>query len=113
MKYITISAILFSIIVLSAYSELTPTDLEKIREIVKEAVNESEKRTKEYVNVRFDSVDKRLTHQANITYGLMALVAVAIGVPAWRSQKDRSLEKRIDALTQEIEILKKQHIQNP
>lgn len=120
MKYITISTILFSIIALSAYSELTPTDLEKIREIVKEAVNESEKRTKEYVNVRFDnvgnrfdSVDKRMTHQANITYGLMALVAVAIGVPAWRSQKDRSLEKRIDALTQEIEILKKQRIQNP
>ena len=104
MKYITSLAILLSIIALPAHSELTPTDLDKIREIVKETVSESEKRTKEYVDIKFDSleknvnerfnsVDKRMTHQANITYGLMVLVAVAIGFPAWRSQKDRSLEK--------------------
>ena len=104
MKYITSLTILLSIIALPAHSELTPTDLDKIREIVKETVSESEKRTKEYVDIKFDSleknvnerfnsVDKRMTHQANITYGLMVLVAVAIGFPAWRSQKDRSLEK--------------------
>ena len=124
MKYITNLAILLSIIALPAHSELTPTDLDKIREIVKETVSESEKRTKEYVDIKFDSleknvnerfnsVDKRMTHQANITYGLMVLVAVAIGFPAWRSQKDRSLEKQMEALKQEIEILKKQRIQSP
>jgi Flp pilus assembly protein TadB len=124
MKYITSLTILLSIIALPAHSELTPTDLDKIREIVKETVSESEKRTKEYVNIKFDSleknvnerfnsVDERMTHQANITYGLMVLVAVAIGFPAWRSQKDRSLEKQMEALTQEIEILKKQRIQSP
>ena len=120
MKYITILTLLFLIIASTAQSDLSPQDLESIREIVKEAVTESEKRIKEYVNVRFDSVDKRfdsvdkrMTHQANFTYGLMALVAVAIGFTAWRSQKDRSLEKRIEALTQEIEILKKQRIQSP
>ncbi len=117
MKYITILTLLLSIIVLPAHSDLTPTDLDKIQEIVKEAVTESEKRTKEYVDLKFDgfektvnerfnSVDKRMTHQANITYGLMALVAVAIGFPAWRSQKDRSIEKQMEALQQEIEILK-------
>ena len=124
MKYIISLAILLSIIALPAHSELTPTDLDKIREIVKETVSESEKRTKEYVDIKFDSleknvnerfnsVDKRITHQANITYGLMVLVAVAIGFPAWRSQKDRSLEKQVEALSQEIEILKKQRIQSP
>ena len=124
MKYIISLTILLSIIALPAHSELTPTDLDKIREIVKETVSESEKRTKEYVDIKFDSleknvnerfnsVDKRITHQANITYGLMVLVAVAIGFPAWRSQKDRSLEKQVEALTQEIEILKKQRIQSP
>ncbi len=124
MKYIISLAILLSIIALPAHSELTPTDLDKIREIVKETVSESEKRTKEYVNIKFDSleknvnerfnsVDERMTHQANITYGLMVLVAVAIGFPAWRSQKDRSLEKQMEALKQEIEILKKQRIQSP
>ncbi len=130
MKYITGIAILLSIIALTAHSELTQTDLDKIREIVKEAVTESENRTKEYVNLkfdsfektvnerfnsvdkRFDSVDKRMTHQANFTYGLMALVAVAIGFPAWRSQKDRSLERKIEVLTQEIEMLKKQRTQD-
>ena len=138
MEYIIGIAILFSIISFPVYSELTPTDLEKIREIVTEVVNGSEKQTKEYVNLkfdsvektvnerfnsvdkrfdsvdkRFDSVDKRITHQANITYGLMALVAVAIGLPAWQSQKDRTLERKIEALTQEIEKLKKQRIQSP
>ena len=124
MKYITSLTILLSIIALPAHSELTPTDLDKIREIVKETVSESEKRTKEYVDIKFDSleknvnerfnsVDKRMTRQANITYGLMVLVAVAIGFPAWRSQKDRSLEKQVEALKQEIEILKKQRIQSP
>ncbi len=124
MKYIISLTILLSIIALPAHSELTPTDLDKIREIVKETVSESEKRTKEYVDIKFDSleknvnerfnsVDERMTHQANITYGLMVLVAVAIGFPAWRSQKDRSLEKQMEALTQEIEILKKQRIQSP
>ena len=101
MKYVTISAILFSIIALSAYSELTPTDLEKIREIV----NESEKRTKEYIDLkidnleksvnerfdivdkRFDSVDKRMTLQAILTYGFMVFFAIAIGFPAWQAKK--------------------------
>lgn len=138
MKYITILTMLLAIIASTAHSDLTPTDLNKIQEIVKEAVIESEKRTREYVNLKFDSfektinerfnsvdkrfdsvdkrfdgVDKRMTHQANFTYGLMALVAIAIGFPAWRSQKDRSLERKIEALTQEIEKLKKQRIQSP
>ncbi len=120
MKYITILTILLSIIVLPVHSDLTPTDLDKIEEIVKKAVTESEKRTKDYVdvrfdsvNVRFDNVDKRMTQQANFTYGLMALIAIAIGFPAWRSQKDRSLERQIEALTQEVEKLKKQRIQPP
>ena len=120
MKYITILTVLLSIIALPAHSDLTPTDLDNIQEIVKKAVTESEKRTKDYVDIRFDNVDqrfdnvdKRMTQQANFTYGLMALIAIAIGFPAWRSQKDRSIEKQMEALQQEIEILKKQRIQSP
>lgn len=129
MKYVTILTLFFSVISSTAHSELTPTDLESIREIVKEGIAESEKRTKEYIDLKFDSfektvnerfksineqfnsIEKRMTHKGNMTYGLMALVAVAIGFPAWRSQKDRTLEKRIEALTQEIESLKNQRIQ--
>ena len=59
MKYITILTLLFIIIASNAYSDLTPTDLESIREIVKEAITESENRTKEYVNLKFDSLEKK------------------------------------------------------
>ena len=110
MKYITILTMLLSISVIPAHSDLTPTDLDKIEEIVKTAVTESEKRTKDYVDVRFDNVDKRMTQQANIIYALMALITIAIGFTAWRSQKDRSLERQIETLTQEIEKLNKQRI---
>ena len=58
MKYIISLTILLSIIALPAHSELTPTDLDKIREIVKE----TEKQTKEYVNIKFDSLEKILTN---------------------------------------------------
>ena len=101
MKYITILTMLLSISVISAHSALTPTDLDKIEEIVKKAVTESEKRTKDYVDIRFDSIDirfdnvdkrfdsfdKRMTQQANVTYGLMALIAIAIGFPALAKPK--------------------------
>ena len=131
MKDIISITILLSIIALPAHSELTPTDLDKIQEIVREVVSASEERMREYldikfesleksinerfngVNERFNSIDKSMTHQANITYGLMVLVAVAIGFPAWRSQKDRSIEKQMEAIRQEIEILKSQRIQSP
>ena len=48
---------------------------------------------------------------------LMVLIVVAVGLPqiiiAWRSRKDRSIEKQIEVLTQEIETLKQQQIVRP
>lgn len=131
MKYITILTMLLSISVISAHSDLTSTDLDNIQEIVKKAVTTSEIRIKQHINLRFDSfertvnerfnsvdkrfdsIDKRMTHQANSTYGLMALVIIAIGFHSWRSQKVRSLERKIETLTQEIEKLNKQRVQTP
>jgi len=47
----------------------------------------------------------------------MVLIVVAVGIPqlviAWHSRKDRTLEKQIEVLTQEIETLKQQRIVNP
>ena len=119
MKYLILPLILL-IILLSAHAELDQNDLDKIRLIVKDEVDkatkDSETRMKEYVNIKFESVDKRLIHQANITYALIALIAIAI-IPQyvflWRSRTDEALKKQVETLTQEIEMLKKQRIQNP
>ena len=134
MKTILVLSILFSAIALPSQGELTDADLDKIRLIV----NDSEKRVKEEVkkeitltNTKIDGLDTRLrTVETDVAWTrgkldsldkhinwLMALIVVAVGLPqaiiAWRSRKDRSLEKQIEVLTQEIETLKQQRIVNP
>lgn len=58
---------------------------------------------------RIESIEKIITW-------LMALILVAVGVPqivvAWRSRKDREQERKLEQLSQEIEMLKQQ-IANP
>ena len=56
-----------------------------------------------------DNLDKQISW-------LMVLIVVAVGIPqvvAWRSRKDRETERKIEQLTQEIEVLKQQRIVNP
>ena len=55
---------------------------------------------------RFTGIEKQISHTTNVTYGLIALIVVAIGIPAWRGKKDRDQERKIDELTREIETLK-------
>ena len=146
MKTVIVLSILFWAIALPAFGELTDADLDKIRLIVKEEVKteitavrqeiiavrqeiiavrqelkaeiaSSEKRVKEYINIRVDSVEKRLSTYNWVIYVLMPLIVATIGIPtamiAWRSGKDRSLERQVETLTQEIETLKQQRIVNP
>ena len=72
MKLITILVIVFSLLSVPAFSELTEADVNKIRLIIREevetAVLKSEARTKEYisqeiakVNTTISEMDKRLT----------------------------------------------------
>ena len=139
MKTVIVLSILFWAIALPALGELTDADLNKIRLIVKEEVKteitavkqeiiavrqelkaeiaSSEKSIKEYINIRIDSVEKRLSTYNWVIYVLMPLIVATIGIPtamiAWRSGKDRSLERQVETLTQEIETLKQQRIVNP
>ena len=146
MKTILVLSILFWAIALPVLGELTDADLDKIRLIVKEEVKteitavkqeiiavrqeiiavrqelkaeiaSSEKRVKEYINIRIDSVEKRLSTYNWVIYVLMPLIVATVGIPtamiAWRSGKDRSLERQVETLTQEIETLKQQRIVNP
>ena len=68
----------------------------------------------EGVNGKFEGVERQIGHTTNMMYGLIALIVAAIAIPqiliAWRSAKDRSLERQIATLTQEVETLKKRQI---
>ena len=147
MKTIISFLILFSLVTLPAFGELTPQDIEHIRLIIIDSekrinliINDSEKRInqiiidaekrikaevkediataknelKEYVDIRIDSVEKRMLTYNWVIYVVMPLIVVAIGVPTaimtWRTGKDRSLERQVAKLTEEIEILKQQKI---
>ncbi len=73
---------------LSAFSELTKEDIAAIRSIVKEEVTASEKRMREYVDLKFqvldtkiDEVNRRLNHQQTLIFALLAFIAVIITAP--------------------------------
>ena len=116
MKMICVLFILFGTIALPALGALDDADLNQIRLIVKEEI----KPVKEDIAVlktevamlsgRVNGIEKMITW-------LMVLIVVAVGLPqiiiAWRSRKDRSIEKQLEVLTQEIETLKQQQIVRP
>lgn len=113
MKTILVLSIFFFAIASPALGKLTVEDLDKIRSIVKESedglkeeIAGSEKRTKEYIDLKISSVEKQITLLTNFVYGLIALIVVAIGIPqiliAWRSIKSRDQGKRYSEIPQEI-----------
>ncbi len=128
MKVLIFFLISFSLFALPALAELTDADLDKIRLIVNESekrvkqdvkaeIASTEKNIKEYIDLKIDSVEKRLSTYNWVLYVFMPLIVAAIGVPtaimAWRSVKDRSLERQVEALTREVETLKQRQIVSP
>ena len=71
------------------FGELTKADLESIRSIVKEEVTASEKRTREYIDLKIDGVEKSLN--AKIDGVEKSLNARIDGV-------EKNLNTRIDGL---------------
>ncbi len=103
MKTLLVLLILLCAITMPALAELTDADLNKIRLIVKEEIKEEIKPiTTEIAAIKADigtlkedvarldgrmtGVEKQVSHATNVTYGLIALIVVAIGIPAWRSK---------------------------
>ena len=127
MKTIIFFSILFCTLALPVFGELTPQDLDKIRLIVKEEIEEEIKPLKaDIVALKIDvarldgrltGVEKQIATITNLIYWLMALIVIAIGIPqiimAFRSRKDRDQERKIEELIREIETLKQQRIVNP
>ena len=110
--------------------DLTDADLDKIRLIVNEEL--TKELTKELAPIkadnaqldtrlrnveiavgslagRIDGVEKRISYATNVTYGLMALIVVAVVVPAWQDKRHSDRERKIDELTREIEVLKENY----
>ena len=138
MKTILFLSILFCVISLPAFSELTDADLDKIRLIVKDEVNSeitaSEKRIKTYVDTKVDGLKTPITWLIGILVAIIAVIGLPLAILTiflgWRSVRDTSLQQQIDAfakaiesqnelettieqLTQEIETLKQQRIVSP
>ena len=134
MKTILFVSLIFFAIAMSVHAELTPQDLDKIRLIIKEEIKEEitplRAEIKEEIapmkadietlkisvarlDARVSGIEKQISLLTNVTYGLIALIVVAIGLPAWRGKRDREQERKIEALTREIEALKQQRIVNP
>lgn len=128
MKPIMFFCVAFFIIAPPTFSELDPQDLNKIRLIVKEeiseAISEYDKQMKEYIDTKFEgvdtkfnSVDKQLLLVVGFVSALIILIVVTVGIPqiimAWRGKNERTQDKRIEQLTQEIEALKQQRIVQP
>ncbi len=121
MKTILVLSILFSVIALPALGELSDADLNKIRLIVKEEVeNEikaSETRMKLYVDAKVDSLKTPIAWLIGILVAIIAIIGLPLAILTiflgWRSIKDNTQEKQIEVLTREIEMLKQQRTVNP
>ena len=90
-----------------------------VRQEFKAEIASSEQRITKYIDAKIAGVDKHLAgvDKRLETYNwvlivFMPLIVAAVGIPtafiAWRSGRDRSLERRVEVLTQEIETLKQQ-----
>ncbi|MDD9975908.1 MAG: hypothetical protein OXU27_18000 [Candidatus Poribacteria bacterium] len=108
MKTILVLTILFSAIALPALGELTVQDIEKIDT----KIQASEDRIKEYINIKNESIDKRLSLVTTLIVGLIALIVLAVVIPqailTLRESGNRERDRKIEELTKEIETLKQQ-----
>ena len=106
------------------FSELSDSDIQRIREIVQiavaaegkqirsemtAAIDASEKRMKEYMDIKINEVDtringveKQITLLAALLIGVMALIVVAIGLPqliiAYKQRGQTQLQTSVEEL---------------
>ena len=110
MKTILFLSILFCVIALPVLGELTDTDLNRIRLIINEEIEEEIKPIKaDIVSLKTDvawirgkletSVDKQITHVTYVTYGVIGLIILLVGIPqilmTLRSRRIAHLKDRL------------------
>ena len=115
-----------------AVSELSDSDIERIREIVKvevteseqrlrgeitTAINTSDKQMKDYIDTQLDRIDDRVNLIAALSVVIMALIVIAIGLPqliiAIKQRGQDELRTELKELRTEIEILKQSSKPHP
>ena len=128
MKKVLLLALCFLISTTCAFAELSQSDFEKIQSIVEKSVNASEKRIKEYVdlkidavnakidtkidavNTRIDAVNESIGRNFYLITSTFALIVVAVGIP----QIIIAIQsKKYDKLVDDVEMLKQQRIASP
>ena len=114
----------------TAFGELTKEDLQTLKEdlrtIIKEEIAASEKRTREYIDLKIDGLDKSLNAKIDavdqriddlkgnvnrIWLAIIALIAAAVALPqliiAYTERKrQKDIEKRQEDLQTEIQQLR-------
>ena len=122
MKVITILSLL--LLTSSAFGELTKED---IRIIVREEIVASEKRTREYIDLKIEALDKSLNAKIDATnaridalnksfdrvwlliLALIGLITAAIAIPqlviAYREKGQKEMQTQIDQLRKELEAM--------
>ena len=137
MKMVVVLLAALLLVSSQVFAELSVSDLEKIREIVKESetrmkenMTASETRIKEYVtseienmNTKIEEMDRRLTSEIKavdtqvgrnfyLILGFVALIVFAVGLPqiitASQGRKLQEYSIVLEDLKQEIELLKQE-----
>ena len=76
---------------------------------LKEEIVVSEKRMKEYINVKISEMDKRLNNIFTVVLGLGTFIAAVVGIPqlviAMQRKDQRAQDEKIEAQQKQIEAL--------
>lgn len=99
MKQTLFLSILFWTIAMPVLAELTPQELDNIHAIVKEKIKPLNidigtlKTDIVQLDGRLTDVEKQNLYAINVTYGLIFLIMVAIGIRAWMQKRPRHIKK--------------------
>ena len=117
--------ILLIVFFLIPFGIFAQTDREILLELVKQQAETNKQITEltkqqaitatkvDSIDKRLDGIDKRIDMQSNLTLGMMAFLAVLIGVLIWdRRAANAPLEKKTEKLKEEVDILKQQELKH-
>ena len=117
-SFLCFSIIVFAI-AMPVHAELTPEDLDKIRLIIKEEIAplkadiERLKISVARLEGRVSGIENQIAHSTKFIYALIAIIAVALWVPAWGEKRYYDRRRKLEELSREIDALKQQRIVNP
>jgi len=117
MKTILFFCLLFCAIALPLRADTSETAIETDIAVMKTDIQNLSKKIDDKFNSlekRFDSIEKNFDRQNTLIIACIAIpMALITLMIAWRSVKDNSLQKQIDALSQIIEAQKQQLTEKP